>query len=214
MKVTDRPIWLEAPFVRLFFPFSAGIILGHYHYVLIPLAWCAIVGCAAALLCFTLLRSFTAFRYYGINGVFINIILFACGCIFNHYKDPRTDPSWIEHQHYHGKMIVVTLKEPVSGRGAYYKAIAAVDYFVSGDSLIKASGDIIVYFRKGSSVPLPKYKSVLIFRKELQTISSSGNPGSFDYRAYCALSGIYHQVFLNHGEYGMIMRRRVSVAER
>ncbi|HET9280277.1 MAG TPA: ComEC/Rec2 family competence protein, partial [Flavitalea sp.] len=54
------------------------------------------------------------------------------------------------------------------------------------------------------------YGSAIVFKKKLQSIRSSGNPGGFDYQRHCAFQGIYYQVYLKTTEYKILPRGKVN----
>jgi competence protein ComEC len=67
---------------------------------------------------------------------------------------------------------------------------------------MKASkGNILIYFEKDSLSSAVQYGDQLIIFKSLQPVINSGNPGSFDFQAYCAFRNTFHQVYLKQGEY-------------
>ena len=57
-----------------------------------------------------------------------------------------------------------------------------------------AKGAMLVYFREQ---PPLDYGSRILICTMPQRITSSGNPGAFDYARYCAKKNIYHQVFVD-----------------
>ncbi len=65
-------------------------------------------------------------------------------------------------------------------------------------------GKIILYFKKDSLVPPIVYGSQIIFKKALQEIKNSGNPGGFDYKRYSLFQGITHQVYLKPGDFSLL----------
>jgi competence protein ComEC len=99
-------------------------------------------------------------------------------------------------------MIAVLDEMPVE-KIKSFKANARITHLVSGNTLLPVKGNIIIYFKKDTALPLI-YGSQIIFSKELQEIKNSGNPGGFDYKRYSLFQGITHQVYLKPGEYELI----------
>jgi competence protein ComEC len=89
-------------------------------------------------------------------------------------------------------------------KAASYKALGRVEFISVNDSCKKASGQIILYFKKDSSGNRLHYGSQIIFRKPLQEIKNAGNPGSFDYKRYSLFQGITHQVYLSAGDFEVL----------
>jgi competence protein ComEC len=97
--------------------------------------------------------------------------------------------------------VLVTIEEPLSEKNQSYKTIASVQAVLFDHSINKASGKIILYFQKDSSVQHLHYGKQLLLFKALQPVKNTGNPGCFDYQRYCTFQGISYQVYLKQGEY-------------
>ncbi|MEI2740550.1 MAG: ComEC/Rec2 family competence protein [Chitinophagaceae bacterium] len=73
--------------------------------------------------------------------------------------------------------------------------------------MIPVKGKIILYFKKDSSLQVT-YGSQIIFKKSLQEIKNSGNPGGFDYKRYSLFQGITHQVYLKPDEFEVLSGKK------
>ena len=92
----------------------------------------------------------------------------------------------------------------------HIKANATVSYLIQNGQSTPVKGKIILYFKKdlpagqaGSSLQL-SYGSQILFKKPLQEIKNSGNPGGFDYKRYSLFQGITHQVYLKTDEFEVL----------
>ena len=121
-----------------------------------------------------------------------------------YFHNIENDPRWIGHSVKGKEPILVTLQEPLTEKPNSFKALAkAESVFVNGEWTM-VNGNILIYFKKDSTAPTLQYGSQLIITKTLQPISNSGNPGSFDYKRYCASQGIHFQVYLQSNEYKVL----------
>lgn len=201
MAFNAIPLWKEAPFLRLIIPFLCGIILQWYTDLPVTVYWLAIPVCTAVLFIYHYFRSFSQFSYYGVAGIAIHLLLLCTGAMVTYYEDMRHQTGWIGHFDQSKTFCIVTLEEPLSKKGATLKAAASVDYIYRQGRYIHATGKLVVYFGNDSSCKTMSYNSRIAFGKPLQKIKNMGNPGGFDYKQYCAFRNIYHQVYLQPGEY-------------
>lgn len=198
MQKFGIPFWRSVPFIRLLIPLAAGIVAAFY--LQFPLAFP--LGCLLAGGCFFLYYRFVPpvkkYRFGWVNGIAINLLFFSTGCLLIHCRDLRNDKNWIGNHVANTQYLSVTLAEPPVSKPNSFKALAATEsVFVDGNWL-PAKGNIILYFKND---PALGYGSRIVLTRKLQAITSSGNPGSFDYRRYCAFQDIHFQVYLQPGDY-------------
>ena len=198
------PIWKEAPFIRIIIPFSIGIAVANQVYFDSFFNW-LIFLCSAACLTFLHLSSlFIKYKYRWLAGVFIHLIFFSGGLLVASFADDSRNKNSILNVYAPGDYLKVTIEEPLIAKEHSYKAIASIDQVVKNDSNISSFGGVILYFPKDSNFRKPRCGSSLIFSKIIQPIRSSGNPGAFDYRTYCARQGIHYSVYLTEKDYRII----------
>ncbi|HEX4877100.1 MAG TPA: ComEC/Rec2 family competence protein [Chitinophagaceae bacterium] len=200
MQVYGADFWKRTPFLRLLLAFMAGIIL-QWNYSL-PLIILLLVGllCLAGLLGFFFMPVTAKFRYSLVAGVLSSLAFGAAGGIVTYKKDVRNNPDFLGHHYHPGDYLVAVLDENPVEKTKSFKANARISRLISGDSAIPVQGHIIIYFKKDSSLKL-SYGTQLLFKKDLQAIKNSGNPGGFDYKRFSLFQGITHQVYLKPGEY-------------
>lgn len=200
MPLINIPIWKEAPFLRIVIPFTAGILIQFYLDLQVSLYWILAPVCVASLATFAMLNLSLRFQHYWITGVMINLLLLCCGSIITCYKNTRHQNCVIHNLKSNTSAILVTLEEPLAEKNKSFKAIASLHY-LNKNGAVPSKEKIIVYFQKYSSLTNISYNSCIAFSKPLQEINNTGNPGAFDYRRYCAMQRIYHQVYLKQDEY-------------
>ena len=200
------PIWKEAPFVRIVIPFSLGII------VQFNIQWTSIECLVATLaplisLCiFGFLHITSQYTRYWIYGLCMNSTIFFAAMLLTAFEGnaPITKKDFLTGT------VIAKIEEQLTQKEKSYKAIASIQIISSNNSVLTIDGKIIIYFKKAHVEPGLDYGSQIIFTKGLQRITNSGNPGSFDYRRYCAFQQIYFQVFLKHGEYQILPEKKVN----
>ena len=137
------------------------------------------------------------FRLKWVPGLLISGLFFLSGiCLFSGSR-PQNDPSWFGHTIQEHNSYVLTIEEPLQHKPRSYKAVVSVNAIIRSDTIIAARGRILVYFPKDSAFLRLRYGDRLLSTAALQAIRSSGNPGSFDYAAYCSLQGIHFQSYIN-----------------
>ncbi|MBN8674483.1 MAG: ComEC family competence protein [Chitinophagales bacterium] len=204
MPVATVYFWKKAPFVRLLIALMAGIIL-QWHWQVNPSTWW-IVFISGILVSssFFFLSFFNRYQLGFINGVSAFSVFLALGALLTWHEDIRHEPQWLGGHYHPGDPVMVTLDEPLVEKTKSLKANASVAYLLHNDSLRLAKGKIIIYFKKDSSLRQLSYGSHILFKKPLQEIKNSGNPGGFDYKRYSLFQGITHQVYLEEDEFEIL----------
>jgi competence protein ComEC len=194
--------------LRLLIPFIAGIGLQWYAPVPVLLL-CAVglITCAFHLsLSFGSLSS--RFRTGALQGLIQQVFLVVLGGLAVWKSDVRNSDQWLGHQYDSGQKLVVTLQEPLVEKAASYKAIAKLSAVYNGQDFKAVEGQLLLYFKKDSSVRSLGYGSQIVIGRELQAVRNSGNPGSFDYKRYSLFAGITHQVYLTPDDYTVLPGRK------
>lgn len=202
MPFTTIPIWKEAPFIRIIIPFVAGILIQFYLDWPMWVYGTLILVCVAYITAFATLYLSYRFRHYWVAGLMINGLLLCCGGILTCQKNIRHQNCVLSTS-----MVLVTLEEPLVEKNKSFKAVASLHAF-NKNGAVSSKEKIILYFQKDHSLENISYNSSIGFRKPLQEINNTGNPGAFDYKRYCAMQYIYHQVYLKPGEYIVLPERR------
>jgi competence protein ComEC len=201
MQRYGKQFWRSVPFIRLLIPLVAGIL--SQYYINIPMSFsasCAIMAPVASF-GFRFLSKQNKYRWRWINGGLWNLLFFSTGCLLIYFQDLTHDKNWVGNYAADTAYITVTLQEPLTQKANSYKALAKTESVFTGAKWRKAKGNILLYFKKDTLVPALHYGSQIILTKKLQRVSASGNPGSFNYRQYCAFQDIHYQVYLQQGEY-------------
>ena len=204
MSSTRTHLWHYAPFLRLLIPLMAGITIQWYLHIPIGVLLVLIIVLLLLSSVYFFLSDADKYRFASVNGLILHVLIATTGGCLVFINDIRNEKSWVGHFNdadYH----VIRLLEPLVEKENSYKALADIQYILSGSKTVPAEGKLIVYFKKDSSIQNLDYGSQLLFKKGLQEIKNSGNPGGFNYKQYCLQQGITHQVYLTEAEFQKLL---------
>ena len=209
MALYGSNFWKKTPFLKLLLALMAGIILQWRFQINVNIWWVVLTSALVALTGFFFVPFFKRYRFAFINGIITSILFFSIGAILAWQKDIRNNKQWLGNFYQEKNTLIVTLDEPPVEKTKSIKANATVSYLLQKDQSIPVKGKIILYFKKDSSLQLT-YGSQIIFKKPLQEIKNSGNPGGFDYKRYSLFKGITHQVYLKPDEFEVLSGKKES----
>ncbi len=201
MRKRFVPIWKQMPVFRLLIAFVLGILLQFYLHPNILTT--SIIGIIALSFLFFFQRFslVNLYRFYGLGGLSIFLLLICFGAIITKIKEAPTNANWVGHFYTDSCTLQLVIEEPLIEKEKSYKAVASIRTIKKGDQQISCAGKILLYFKKDSIPPNIQYGTTLITSSALQSIINAGNPGAFNYQQYCAFQGIYHQLFLQSKDY-------------
>ncbi|MFC0774571.1 ComEC/Rec2 family competence protein [Terrimonas alba] len=198
----------RTPFIRLLLALIIGIVFQWYCQVPIT-AWLILFAVSfLATLSFFYLPLFKRYHLGALNGLFIMIPFLSLGAILVFNNDIRNNPNWMGHLYNEQDVVVATIEEPLAEKTKSFKADATISSLIKNGGAVPVKGKTIIYFQKDSSISRLKYGSQIIFRKSLQEIKNSGNPGGFDYKRYSLFHGMTHQVYLKAGEFVVLNEKK------
>ncbi len=196
--------WKKAPFIRLLLSLIAGILVQRQIEALVFIWYLILATVLGLVILFFFVPFFTRYRFSWAAGMTICVAFLAMGALLTWHQDIRNNRHWMGNFYKETDAMVVTLAEPPVEKTSSMKAEAIVGYLIHNKMSNVVKGKIIVYFKKDSLLPELDYGSQVIFKKQLQEIRNSGNPGGFNYKQYCLYRGITHQVYLLPGEFEVL----------
>jgi competence protein ComEC len=201
MPLQQIYFWKKAPFARLLFSLITGIIV-QWLWQLPPLIWYSLFTAGIfTVIAFFYFPLFSRYRLGLLNGIAILLPFTALGALLVWHHDIRHSENWFGNYRMENSKIVVTVDEPLVEKTNSFKATGSITYFIQDQNVTPVKGKVILYFKKDSLLPHLDYGSQIIFKKPLQEIKNSGNPGGFDYKRYSLFHGITHQVYLAPDEF-------------
>ncbi len=196
--------WKKTPFLRLLLPLIAGILVQWYFQPDIRTCWILLAFSFLFLTAFFFIPFFRRYQLSGWAGIVTALLFFCLGAALSWQRDIRNNSNWIKNKYSPGDALVAQFDEPLTEKTKSIKVNATVSHIIRRGTAIAVKGKIIVYFKKDSLPAVLGYGSKIIFRKALQEIKNTGNPGGFNYKRYCLFHDITQQVYLQPGEYEIL----------
>lgn len=200
------PAWRMAPFLRLVLPLMAGILIAAF--VHLEENW--VFGGAVTALILFIIAHFNALRYPFYYGVSHFMFWAAFGIVafqLNHFEHRD---NFIGSSYSEGTLVAATITTPLEPKPKSFRAEASISQWDTAANHWKPlAGSIILYFEKDSLPDGLGMGSRVAFKKALQPIRNSGNPGAFNYQKYAAAKGWFFQVFLKNNEY-VVDKEKIS----
>lgn len=185
------------PFVRLLIPYVIGIVNVLFSNNLQNISWYLLVGLLLILFIFAFTKSSVKrFHYDWIFGVLLFILLFFFG--WQRTEEKRNFINETHFSNYNSATAwIAFVEEEPAEKARSWKTTLTMRYVRENDTWSAATGSLIAYFSKDSTVFLPKTGECLIFFTHPDTIPPALNPYAFDYRNYLQKREISHRVYLN-----------------
>ena len=199
-EATKAPFWVGAPVIRILLPFMAGIVLAWY----LQPPFAVLIGAGIVVLAAWLLAYRLAYYSPAAFGLANNLLWIALGASLQVAQNPARSPNYIWQQYVPGTLLMATLEEEPVPKRKSYKAIAQLRQWDSAGNRWQAlQGKVILYFPKNNPAALPAQGAAVVFNKNLQPLTNTGNPGAFNYQAYAAHKQWYAQVFLQPADFAI-----------
>jgi competence protein ComEC len=192
----------QIPLARLVIPLMLGIAaalslshltLGNWFYLMAAL----LIGLMALLSSkgqnWSAWFGFTASVFFillGIQLVEINTAKGNSNYFGNHLQD--------------GNYIVGTITQPPQVKAKSVKTVVEVESIKTKQGWVKANGSILAYFEPNDMSYALAYGDKLLLNISVDEVKPPTNPGQFDYKAFLARKGIYHQAFIKEADYTFI----------
>ncbi len=190
------PVWKKAPFIRLFLPLVAGIILQWYFQLPAVVIITAIISFTVSFCLFLLLPVALRFKWQPLQGFIIHLLLISFGLLLSWKKDIRHNINWYGNYYRDSSSLVVRIDEPLVEKNKSFKAEGYVESVTKNDTNIPCKGKLLLYFSKDGFTQQLHYGDRILIHKNPQLIRNSGNPGAFNYQRYAAFHQTFHHVFL------------------
>jgi competence protein ComEC len=197
----------RAPFLRLILSLSAGISIQLYIPFNPLILFAAAVLPGLALLIFKKLPFRIRFRYDWLRGMALQMLVICGGCLLVYQSDIRHNRYYFDVLLKPGDILVGTVSEPLQQKARSYKTVIQICSIIRYNMRMPAKGKLLAYFTKGSAAARLEHGDRLLISTQIMPVQFSGNPGAFDYRAYCATQQIYKQAFLRAGAWRRLQER-------
>lgn len=189
-------IWQRYPSVRVLLCFIASIIVyPYFHFsVYFPSLFFGIT--------FSISMAFQIFPRLKKNanpiliGLIFKLSLFSAMWLLQSLEDPKNHPLHYSKQSYHEGYHQFSIQSEIQEGEKVFKAEAEL-ISLKSEQTSSLNGKVLLYFKKDSIRPLPKYGDQIIWKGKLSEIAKPTNPEEFDFKKYLEASEIYAQAFLD-----------------
>lgn len=193
----DHPL-SATPFLRLFIAFSIGT--GLQLWLSCYWQWIAglVVLSLAGMLVINMLATGRQYMLRSVRSACLYLLICCSGGLLVCLKDVRHQSDYFERL-YGKDSLLVNLQEPLQEKARSLKTVAEVHAVIRKGKAIPLNGKLLLYFQRDTAVIKLTCGDMVLICGELRPVSSSGNPGGFDYRQYCAGKQIFYQAFIRSG---------------
>lgn len=190
------------PFLRIIIPFILGIVLFSTMDSLSPFY---ILGISAISLLFTIYFLRFSFdkkiKWFWLNGITIHLLLIGLGWAVSYVHRIENKKSWYKHHIKNTSKMRAQILTPLKETAKTYKANVEINTIYHDDKKLSCKGEAILYFKKSKDLSELRIGDQILITNKLSPILSKGNPGEFNYAAFCQNRGIYDQAFLTINEW-------------
>lgn len=204
----------ELPFLRLLMPFVSGMALESF---LLPGgavgSWFVLFGLLLLPLGLVL-RSRWPFGKRHFPGLIVAVFLFGWGCLWSRLFSPQASPLSLRGRVPAGEVEMAGIAGAGEDRGKYWRLDLDLRVLRQEAGKIEPlTGRVLVYLPKaGGGGSIPGAGDTLLLRGRLLELEPPANPEAFDFRAYQAGRGVYHQLFADTGAWQLRRRPLTSGA--
>ncbi|MBC7381943.1 MAG: ComEC/Rec2 family competence protein [Bacteroidia bacterium] len=197
--------WQQMPFVRLIIPFIAGIVCQLFLPLNLVLSLILLISSALiAWIGFLKINNYSRLWW---PGIFVNILLFFFGSAITYVQNYKVDSNYLNPAN--NSYYIVKIDEPIVTRKNSYKARAVViEVIDSLHNAINADMNLMIYFKKDSSILHVQYGDLLLIKSQLLEISLPKNPGEFNFKNYLAFKHIHLQTYLSSNQFTLLPQRK------
>ncbi len=193
-----KTAWPQAPCLRLFIPFAAGIFV-QYQFQCGYMPGLALLLLAAGIFC--LFRFIPVARRYPlewVRGVGVQLLIISLGICSAWLHNQRNHSNWYGHITGKDLTYIGRVSEPITARAKTYKVALQITAVQTAKGTQPTSGQVWAYVAKDSNAAQLRYGDLIAFRQQPEPIQNSGNPETFDYARYAALQNIFQSVYLKN----------------
>lgn len=198
------------PLIRLFFPFTAGILTAIYsgYNRHIPTEVFAAIVLTTAFYVFYFARKIS-YKTRWVYGVLLYAIMACCGYELTLQRTPALATDHFLNLSNPSQNLLVRICAPPQIRDKSVKAEA--EMLLNGDSAkaVSCTGQLMLYLVKDSAAMQLAYGDLVLLHAIPERVAPPANPGAFDYQTYLANRGVYHQVFARNNDW-----KRVGVGQQ
>lgn len=193
--------WPAIPFVRLLLPFCIGILTGFlplpFSLTYLSIPWCLLV--LSLLVFFS--HSQLPFHKRRRFGLLIFLCLIGFGFLLTHLRLAKYHPNFISSESLSANYWALTV-QTVKKTEKSIRLTTTVRSASDSNQVNHTKGKLLLYLQKTDSLAHGlKAGDQLLVETTLRPLKAPKNPLAFDYAAYMAAKGVYHQAFAKPQEW-------------
>jgi competence protein ComEC len=192
----------KIPFLRLFFPWLAGITAGVWLDRPIPgLEYVLVLGVCALLF---LVRRRYSYRMRWVFGGVVFFLLFLAGYWHVFRYDERRDAAHFSRS-CPGATVFTGVIAAAPSKGAKFKVPVRLESAgPSADSLQVCTGNVLLLLDPTPEAEQLRYGDRLWVSATIRPTEAPKNPHAFDYQRYLHFQNLHHQAFVPEGAFGVM----------
>lgn len=192
----NRTLGPQVPFLKILLPFALGISTG----VAYPVSKTTLLVLELSVLLIWIFgriqTPYQKFAYGYLRGILLQVLLWLTGIHVAICSDVRNHPDWYGHINAPQKLYIAKVSGvPQKRKNRFVTRLSLIAVRTAKETR-PAKGDLLAYLSSDIQ-PRPEYGHILFFDTRPQPIRAAGNPGSFDFAAYCHRNNLYEQVYLH-----------------
>jgi len=198
--------------LRIAVPFILGIVIRLQfptHWPLNCLILLDLVTLTGLFISFLFIRSNYGLRW--VSGILANLGLFILGILIVSVIDRQNTVLKGEGQSVKARAVLCRMDASPAARAEVFTGNAStIAWLDSTGNWILLETEILVYFKNDSLCKSLEYGDLIIASTDLLSIPGPSNPYMFSYKKYLHNRQIFHQVYLEQGQWQKISRAAVN----
>ncbi len=186
------------PFYKFIFSFIGGILIGFHSPVSLSLerVLMAIITLSCVLFILQFIRRIS---WHFLGGICVNALFVCAGTLLWMAHQPNYQAKHLVNSYKTGTQIEGYISSLSSQTPYFYRFNLTATHLIEDQSKYNTSGELVVYLSKEITEERSLYpgKKMLI-AQPLKEINPPKQTGDFNYKAYLANKGIFHQVFVKN----------------
>ncbi|MBP6623688.1 MAG: ComEC family competence protein [Chitinophagaceae bacterium] len=208
-------MWREAPFIRFVIPFMLGISIQLTN----PISdyWVLVcIGIPIILLYFSFnfLPVSYQFTLQFMKGILLSCLILFLGYCLPFFHTSTNATYYFEHHLKKSTHSLVKVLSSPDEKDKTYKVDVEVVQLMNNKNKTSCSGQAILYIQKNDRIQSIQTGDQLLINNHYRQIPTTSNPGSFDYKRYCALKNIFYTAYIPSNEWMQVGKRTQTLSGR
>ncbi len=206
-------LWREAPFIRFLIPLMVGISI-QLIYPISDYKILAFIGLPIIILYFSFhfLPTSYQFKFRFWKGILLNILIFSFGVSLPFFHSCTNKTFYFGHHLTSSTKSLVKVLSIPDEKEKTYKVDVEVSKVFDEKNALSTTGEAILYIRKENNLKSILPGDHLLITNHFKEIPFSNNPGSFNYKNYCARKNILYTAYIPSHEWIHIEHREKSIS--